>query len=377
LDKRICGNLDFGYARCCMIRVLHLSSSTPDFQTQRLMAALNRHAGKGFSIATRTIGRGGDYRNWLSAYFRATKRDAMAFDVIHAFSIQAMETTVRRGLTVLSLPAISDRSTIARMRANANDWPLGVVCASAGDLAVCEAWEMPVGACHLIPPPVDFDCVPAGRNDQLRAALGFARDDQVFLLPGEADKYGGHRDALWTISILHVLYPNCRALLWGRGDKVEVLDRLSGKLRQPKLLTIAERKLGRRVEFEELLAAADTALLVPQGPVSLLPLGLCMAAGLPIVAGASRWVGDWLADGRNAAVVSEPSPRRLAQRIVEMRGDPAFCASIRAAARADAKRMFRADRIVRAYRSIYRTIAEDAEELVTNALKWIELSENQ
>ena len=52
----------------------------------------------------------------------------------------------------------------------------------------------------------------------------------------------------------------------------------------PDALRVAEQRLGRRVEFEELLPAADMVLVTRAGPVATLPIAICMAGALPIVA---------------------------------------------------------------------------------------------
>jgi glycosyltransferase involved in cell wall biosynthesis len=201
--------------------------------------------------------------------------------------------------------------------------------------------------------------VPArtGRDPRLRAELGFADDDYVLVAPGESTRPAGHGDAFWAAGILHVLSPRYRILLWGRGASAPAVARFAGKVDQSQTLVLAEPTLRRRVDFAEILAAADAVLFTPGGPTAILSFAVCMAAGLPIVTTPTPWLGDFLEDGRNALVVPRRSSRMLAQRIIELRSDAALQTRICESARSQARELFSVRQFVEQYRDLYRKIA--------------------
>jgi glycosyltransferase involved in cell wall biosynthesis len=343
-----------------MVRVLHLFSRTPDFQAERGAAILAREGGSGFSIASRSIGRGGDYRSALFAFFALRGKVDSDFDVIHLWDMRAFAAMPALSGNIIFSPSecLNPRATESArqlmLRRN-----LHLVCASPVEEEHYLACGIPEQRCHLIPPGVDSTQVRPGRDPALRAALGFSEQDVVLLAPGESTRPAGHRDALWAVSILHVLHPKWKILLWGRGEQAGSCARFVAKVQQPNVLTIAERKLGRRVEFEELTPAADAVISAPSGPTPALPLAICMTAGLPIISTASPWTEELLKDGQNAALVDERSPRLLAQRAIEVMDNSQLRSAIAAAARREAVRQFPLNKFVARYRALYQKIGGD------------------
>src|SRR5204863_4599377 len=126
-----------------------------------------------------------------------------------------------------------------------------------------------------------FAKIRGRRNDILRAQLGFSPSDHVMLAAGESTRAANHRLASWAASILHVLDPRHRFLLWGKGPMSDSVIRFTHRLRRPNFLSVATERLGPDVTFEELLPAADTALMTADAPAATLPIAICMAAGLP------------------------------------------------------------------------------------------------
>src|SRR5436189_224261 len=76
------------------------------------------------------------------------------------------------------------------------------------------------------------------RNDILRAQLGFSPSDHVMLAAGESTRASNHRLAAWAGSILHVLNPRHRLLLWGKGPMCESVIRFTNRLRRPNFLSV-------------------------------------------------------------------------------------------------------------------------------------------
>src|SRR5690349_11975610 len=78
------------------IRVLHLLGRSPDFPTERAAAALRQGLGAGFNVTTHAIGRGGDYRNALSAILGLRGRSRES-DLIHAWDETALAAAAVSG----------------------------------------------------------------------------------------------------------------------------------------------------------------------------------------------------------------------------------------------------------------------------------------
>jgi glycosyltransferase involved in cell wall biosynthesis len=205
----------------------------------------------------------------------------------------------------------------------------------------------------VICPPADLAGTAGDRP--LRQELGLGETDLVLLAPGESTRAAGHRDALWVASILHVLDPRWRLLIWGRGPDTDLLVRLAAKFHQPALLCVVERKLNRSVAFEELVSAADMVLFAPRAAPQVLPLLMCMAGGLPIVASARGRKVGCLQEGTSAAVVGGNSPKLLAARLLALAADTSARQSLAENAR-QAASQFTPERFVEEYRRLYRHI---------------------
>jgi hypothetical protein len=204
---------------------------------------------------------------------------------------------------------------------------------------------------------VDFSKVNRRRDAALRSALGIGPDDFVILAPGESTVAADHRLATWTCSILHVLDPRVRLLLWGRGPMADQAAGLGAKLGQPRMVVHAEERLGRRVPFESLLPATDAALVTASGPAAALPVAVCMAAALPIVATAEPTVAELLEDRHTCLMVPQPRARMLAERMLAIREDPSLQWRVSDTARAEAYEHWSLTRFRAQWREAYAAAA--------------------
>jgi glycosyltransferase involved in cell wall biosynthesis len=212
--------------------------------------------------------------------------------------------------------------------------------------------------CHLIRPGVDFGRVRRRRGDGgLRAELGFGEKDSVLLAVGESTAAADHRQAVWAGAILNVLDGRTRVLLWGRGAKVRVAAGFARSLRQPALVTLAEERVGRAVEFEELVATADVGVVSATGPVATLPIAAAMAGGLPLAATVTSTVAELLEDRHSAVMTQAGVPRLLAQKILQLREDAQMQWSLADVARTEAYDYFSLTRFMEQVRELYRQVA--------------------
>ncbi|HYE17187.1 MAG TPA: glycosyltransferase [Tepidisphaeraceae bacterium] len=336
-----------------MARILLLHDSEPDYQTARAAGAVAARPGA-FGVETRTIGKGGTHGSTVAAAWRL-RGVVREFDLVHALGGRSLAAAALAGFgrVVHSLAAFPTRRQVRWLRAIANYRDLRVVCPTSTMHRALVTAGLAENRCHLVRPGVDFSRVRARRDAALRAALGFAESDYVLLAPGETTRASGHDQAAWTASILHVLDPKLRLLLWGRGPQAGAVATFGDKARQPGLMTFAERRLGRRVEFEELLGVADMAVVAATGPVATLPIATCMAAGLPIAATVTPTVAELLED-RHTALMTQPGvPRLLARRILDLRDDAQLRWKLTDAARTEAYEFYPQTKFVEEMRRVY------------------------
>jgi glycosyltransferase involved in cell wall biosynthesis len=339
-----------------MIRVLHLLDPCPDFQTRRTHDSLRHEIGADFRIDTRTLGRGGDYRNLPTAIARLRREPV---DLIHAWGMTALAAAVMAGCPrVLFNPdRFAGPRTLRWVRAVLGNRNAQMICSSATQRRVAVEHGVPLQRCHLIRPGVEFSRIHRRRDDALRAALGLKPDDFVMLAPGESTRAAAHDEAVWACGILNVLDPRCKLLLWGQGERASAAAALGHRLHQPDLVKVAERLLNRSLEFEELLPATDACLVTAKGPVATLPIAICMAAALPIVSTVTYTVAELLEDHHTALMVPHRSPRLIAQRVMDLRIDPSLQWSIADMARTEAYEFFSLTRMLNQYRAAYQQLA--------------------
>lgn len=339
-----------------MVQVLHLMSTAGNLHAERTSALIRRFAADGISIATRSIGRGGVYRNVAHAAMSLRFGRGIPFDVIHAFDSSSLLAACAAPSPLVfsapefpaSVPAWWRRAMVYR-----NGTAITTTAVHRRRLI---AQDIPAPRCDVIPPPLDLQALSAEPDAELRSSLGFSPEDRIILAPGESNRSAGHLLSLHTISILHVLDPRYRMLIWGRGQTVGRLESLARSFRQPQLLVVAERTLGRRIEFERLVRSADLALVAsPLPPV--MATAMCMAAGLSIVSGISPCCAELLQEGLTASLAPTFAPRLIAQRLLQAIEDPATAMQWGRYAQSEAGRRFEPTQAVSRFVGLYRHAA--------------------
>jgi glycosyltransferase involved in cell wall biosynthesis len=91
----------------------------------------------------------------------------------------------------------------------------------------------------------------------------------------------------------------------------------------------------------------------------ILPLFICMAAGLPIVAAKSAATDEFLKDNVTALIELSSTPRRLAQRVLDLQSDSSLKRNIADAARAEAREKYSEARFVENWRQLYGRFGSD------------------
>jgi glycosyltransferase involved in cell wall biosynthesis len=342
-----------------MTRVLQLLDIDAGFQAQRGVLYLSRDTGAGFTSQVRTIGRGGDFRSGPVA-FAELRRTAGEFDICHAWGMRALTAAALAGgkaRIVYSPTAFPTPHTLRWLRAIMTYRDVQVISPTATLRRALVERGVPLEQCHLIRPGVEFSRIRRRRNSDLRAALGFTDADRVLLLGGESTRESAQEEAVWAASILHTLDTKYKVLFWGRGPRSAAMERFARNARQPMLLSVAQTRLGRAVEFEELLPATDVVLVTARRPAGMLEACICMAAALPIVATVWPTVSELLEDRHTALMAVSGSPRGLARRVLDLEEDPNLQWAISDMARTEAYEFFSLTRFLSQFRSVYTQLA--------------------
>jgi glycosyltransferase involved in cell wall biosynthesis len=337
-----------------MIRVLQLLDAAADYQSQSAVRQLSADASGETTGLVRTIGRGGNYSTLLRAVL-VLRSGEDQFDLLHAWGHRALlvAAIASRKPIVYTPDRYPTGPDIRVLRAIHGARPLQTACSTDTIRRALVTRGLPAYHCHLIRPGVEFARINRRRDTKLRSALGFDESDYVLLACGESTRPAAHQLAVWATTILHVLEPRYRLLVWGRGDHADQVERFAIKTRQAGLISIAERALRRAVEFEQLLPAADAVLITATEPVATLSISICMAAGLPIVAVVSPTVAELLEDRHTCLMVRQPKPRLIAQRILDLQQDPGLQWSISDMARTEAYEFFSLSRMLSQHRTVY------------------------
>jgi len=331
---------------------LHVLSTEADFQSRRGAETLAGGGGVAFSFQIATIGRGGTWRSVLFAA-RGLREDEV--DLVHAWDMPSLAAAAVANVPkiVFTPPSLPMRQTMGWLRLIMAYRDVAVVCSSA---TAQHAWiraGVPEVCCRVIRPGVDLIRAGRQRDPELRAALGFGEADHVLLAVGESSRAARHDYAVWAASILHVLDPAQKLLLWGRGAGCDLAVRIAIRVGNSELCAIAERRLGRTVDFEELLPAADMALITADRPVSPLPVAICMAAGLPIVATGSPLIDEILQDRETALIAPAGVPRRIAQTIEDLRKSPELQQALGERAATVARELYANSQFIDAHDGLY------------------------
>ena len=317
---------------------------------------IRRAAAPPVVVTVRTMGAGGQWRNGAHAAAALRLGGGPTFHVAHVWDSMALLAAVAGGLPVVfspsELPSVQ-RGMSWKPTSSRN---VHVVIGTIAARDTCVSSGVPPDRCGVIVPLVDWARIPTRHDVSLRSALGFSQEDYVVLAPGESTTTADHRTAVHAVSILHVLDQSYRVLLWGRGREVSALKRLAKRLGQPRLITLAEQSLGRPVEFEELLGAADLALITGGAAAAVLPVASCMAAALPIVAAASPATSQLLSKGDSAALVA-PRPRLFAKQVLELRENPSLAARFGSSALQQAHHLFDQARFIAEMQQVYEQAA--------------------
>jgi glycosyltransferase involved in cell wall biosynthesis len=340
-----------------MIRALHLIDADANYELTTTHNQLVGALGESFTVHSERVQE--NIASFMTTTLELRRDPDEQFDVIHAFGPYSLAVGLFYGSKVIyTASEFPRKSAIGWLRAAMNYRDLHVVCPTELMRQWMVRHGVPIERCHLIRPGVDFSKIKAKKDYELRKAFGFTPEDYVVLPGGETTHRAFHLYAVQATTILHWLDNRYKSLMWGRGKLTDSRAKFGTKLNLQGYLNVAERRMGRRLGFEELLPAVDLVLFVSHYPVPTLPIALTMASGVPIVSVAQRPTCEILEDRHNAFLAKIAHPRLIAKRILDMRDDPQLQWKVADMARTEAFEYFPQTRMLQQYRAIYSQLSK-------------------
>jgi glycosyltransferase involved in cell wall biosynthesis len=249
------------------------------------------------------------------------------------------------------------RQLVGWLRAAMGCRDIHVTCPSDTARRFLVTRGVPIERTHLVRPGVDLKNIPTGRNERLRAELGYSTTDTVLYCPLEMTRAADHSTAVWAISILNIIRPEFRLLLWGNGKNLSNMKEVLGR-------TI-DRATFRIVEIDSpdpLFAAADGVLLTPLENVPMVSIAGAMASGKPIVSTFTESICELLEDRHTALLVAERTPRAIAHRVIDMFADPTLAWKLQDRARAEVYDHLTQAKMLELFRQVYASVSGSASE---------------
>jgi len=235
--------------------------------------------------------------------------------------------------------------------------PIEVVCPTSWMKDAFISQGVPASRCRAIYPGLDLARFN-GSNPRLRARLGLADSDFVLLAPGESVREAGHGASIWSAAILNTLDPKWRLLVWGRGPMLGSLRHFARSSNLDRLLVRAEERLREPIDLEELVSAADAAVVFSEHGSPVLPVAACMAANLPIIASRTAELGEFLQDKDTASIQEDSNPRDVAQRTLNLSNNSSLRERLVKGARKEVANRFAPDRFITDWRTVYNSVLD-------------------
>lgn len=206
---------------------------------------------------------------------------------------------------------------------------------------------------RFIPNFVDTDHFsPARRREEVRSR--FASDDEFVIT--HLSNFRPVKRIEDLIRVFHLVQARvpCRLVLIGSGPDLELARALSRDLGIPDRVAF----LG-AIDIDEVadvLAASDLFIL----PSSMESFGLAileaMSSAVPVISTRSGGIGEVVVDGETGFLLDVGDVRGMADRALEILGDPSIRRRLSARSRRVAVEVFPIDGIVGAYEAYYREI---------------------
>ncbi len=300
-----------------MVRVLQMIPRCPDFESAHQIDVLGSGLAANIQLCHLPL----DFAHVRCRLLRnRIMGRLMTPDVVHSWNWSGLRWALAatRCPILHSIKAIESRGQVrALKRLTSLTSRVSFVCSTPLQKHLLQRAGIPWHSCHVIDPGVETTSVSQDHRMRIRQSLGLDHEDVIAFAPGDSAPTSRHRLSLWALSILHVYDRRYRLLISGTGPQASSLHRLASKLKQPALLVSASRRLGRLVDQNELLAAADVALASDSLPGSPLPTAMCMTAGIPTIGDADGLAGQYASEEPSTLLIRPLRPKVVARQIFE------------------------------------------------------------
>lgn len=200
---------------------------------------------------------------------------------------------------------------------------------------------------------IEVDAFDRISKQEARQKLGLATEDVLIGVVGRFAPKKGVEDLIRAFPEIHRAHPNTRLVLVGEGPSRRGLEEQA----QSTVVRDHIHFAGYRRDIPDLLAALD---IVVQPSISEgLSLSILepMAAGKPVVACDIEGNREIICSGQNGLLVPPSSPAALAGAVRWLLDDPAHARALGEAARADCRKRFLKERMVRQILNLYDIVA--------------------
>jgi glycosyltransferase involved in cell wall biosynthesis len=192
--------------------------------------------------------------------------------------------------------------------------------------------------------------VASRRRDKLREEMGLTGSDKVIIVVANLIPYKGHSDFLKAARLVFDHIPT--ALFWLVGDDRGIRNDLE---HVASIFGIHERVrfMGQRYDIDSLLAVSNLAVLPSHEEGFSNVILESMAAGLPVVATSVGGNPEAVVDGVTGWIVPPRNPAVMAEKIVDLLGDPQRAISWGELGRRRVKELFSVERMVESHVRLY------------------------
>ena len=155
------------------------------------------------------------------------------------------------------------------------------------------------------------------RRKNLRAELGVGDEEWLMVVPGDMVRYGGHELASWSHAILRNMHKPMKMIFPGHGPfekSIRFFANTTGFVHEVFFT-------GDRFARADVLAAADGAMFINKRDRGVTALAQTMAAGLGILASATKDISEICTHEETALLVEVGNPRTASAILLQLLDD--------------------------------------------------------
>ncbi len=189
------------------------------------------------------------------------------------------------------------------------------------------------------------------KRETVRQSLGISDDAALMVVPGEMVRYGGHKLASWSHAILRNMNKPVEMLFPWHGPQEKSVRFFA----ETTSFINEVHFTGNEFSRSEIFAAGDGAMFFYQRDRGITSLAHAMAAGLPILAGATPDLAEICTHGQTALLAKLGDPRTASAVLMQLLDDADLANQLGDAGRKLAEKEFHPTVIRKQLDEIYTT----------------------